>query len=218
MPSKDAGEDIAFFLYLVPLVAAIAYGVYEWVVIGPTSSTMPGLAYLIVSKSEYLFILALAAVCIGIIAETRAADSSQRESIVQANTFRLQILAIVVLIISFAAALSVSDYNLGGAAVLFIAGRYPLIFAFFLIGMSLLLSAKQFMGNAKLSSLPEIIGLILLVLSPVIFYGSLKVHISYAASSVAALILAIIGLVFLSGGSRMFLKRQTKPAQATQAS
>ncbi|MGH2639923.1 MAG: hypothetical protein ACRDF4_11700, partial [Rhabdochlamydiaceae bacterium] len=66
MPSKDFGEDVSFFLYLVPIVASIIYGAYEWAAISH-ASTMPELAYLIVAKSQYLFLLSVVAICIGVI-------------------------------------------------------------------------------------------------------------------------------------------------------
>ena len=68
MPSKDFGEDAAFLLYLVPVVASIVYGIAEWVAQGSTS-TMPPAAYLIVSKSSYLFLIALVYICAAIALE-----------------------------------------------------------------------------------------------------------------------------------------------------
>ena len=108
MSSKDRGEDVAFFLYLVPIVASIIYGVYEWYTIAHTSA-MPFLAYTIVAKSEYLFLVSLVAICLAIIIEVRSTSISQREGIVKDNSTRLQILAVAVLIVSFAASLSVAE-------------------------------------------------------------------------------------------------------------
>ena len=217
MPSKDFGEDAAFFLYLVPVVASIVYGAYEWAVVARTS-TMPPTAYLIVAKSPYLFMVSLIAILAAIILEVRSANLTERNAIIQANTLRLQVLAVVVLIISFAAAISTADYNLANAFAYFLNGRYPIIFAFFCIGISFLLTPRQIMGNAKLASLPEIAGLILLVLSPVVFYGALKIHFSFPVAFVASLIIGIIGLVLLFGGSNWIGKKpqQAKPAETPQ--
>jgi hypothetical protein len=214
MPSKDSGEDIAFFLYLVPVIGAIAYGIYEWATLAHTSS-MPALAYLIVSKSQYLFLISLVAICAAIVIEVRSANVPEREGVIRENSGRLLWLAIAVLIISLAAAISVGNYNLANGFVVFIQGRYPIIYAFFMAGISLLLSPKQILGNARRSSLPEILGMILLVASPVIFYGSLKIKLPFAASAVAAIIVAIIGLVLLLGLSSRVAKRPKtlEPAQ-----
>jgi hypothetical protein len=217
MPSRDSAEDIVFFLYLVPIVASIIYGVYEWAVTAK-SSTMPPTAYLIVSKSPELFILALVAICGAIIIDVHSASLSERNAVIQTNTLRLQVLAVAVLVISFAAALSTADYNFGNAASFFVNGRYALIFAFFLIGLSILLIPKQVFGNIRLTSVPELVGLILLVAAPVIFYGGLKVHLSFAASAGGALIVAILGIFLLFAGPSLFGKKQPKTAEPPKVS
>ena len=217
MSSKERGEDMAFFLYLVPVVASIVYGVYEWYSIAH-ASTMPFLAYEIVAKSQYLFLLSLVAICLAIILEVRSASAAEREGIVKDNSGRLLLLAIAVLIISFAAALSVGNYNIGNAFSIFITGRYPFVYAFFLVGISLLLSPKQIIGNAKISSLPEIVGLLILTASPVIFYLGFKLKGGFGISAVAGILAAIVGLVLLVGGSSIFGKKKAKPVEAPQKS
>jgi len=215
MSSKDFGEDAAFLLYLVPVVASIIYGVYEWVVTAKTS-TMPSTAYLVVSKSPYLFLISVVAICLALILEVRSANLPERTGVVQANTTRLQILAVVVLIVSFLAALSTASYDFGTAFSFFVNGRYALIYAFFLIGISLLLSPKQVLGNIRLASIPDVLGLLLIVVSPVLFYGGLKVHLGFTASSIGALLVAIIGFVLLIAGSGLFGKKKQKPATTPQ--
>jgi len=215
MSSKDFGEDAAFLLYLVPVVASIIYGVYEWVVTAKTS-TMPSTAYLVVSKSPYLFLISVVAICLALILEVRSANLPERTGVVQANTTRLQILAVVVLIVSFLAALSTASYDFRTAFSFFVNGRYALIYAFFLIGISLLLSPKQVLGNIRLASIPDVLGLLLIVVSPVLFYGGLKVHLGFTASSIGALLVAIIGFVLLIAGSGLFGKKKQKPATTPQ--
>lgn len=207
MISKDTGEDVAFFLYLLPVVASVVFGVYEWSIL-PHTSAMPLLAYIIVVKSQYLFLLSLVAVCLAIIVEVRSASITEREALVKANSYRLLWLAIVILIVSLASSISAGEYNLANGLSIFVQGRYPLIYAFFLVGMSLLLSPKQLLGNAKLSSLPEILGLVFLVASPLIFYAGLKVKISFPLSAAAGILIAIVGLVLLLGISARMGKRK----------
>lgn len=213
MASKDFGEDIAFIMYLAPLVASIAYGAYEWLQIAHSSSTMPGRAYLIVSKSQYLFLVSVAVICIGIVVEVRTAGLTERPKVVQSNARRLQMAALAVLILSFAAALSAAHYNFGDAASIFIAGRYAIIFAFFLVGTSILLMPQEILGNFKLSSLPEILGLILLAISPLIFYGGVKVHMPFVGSASAALVIAVLGLVLLFRSVTTSKSKNAKPVE-----
>jgi len=215
MSSKDQGEDIAFLLYFVPIVVSIIYGVYEWYTVAHTSA-MPFLAYAIVAKSQYLFLVSLVAICVAIIIEVRSTSIPLREGIVKDNSTRLQILAVAVLIVSFAASLSVANYSFVNAFSIFIVGRYPLIYAFFLVGISLLLSPRQILGNAKISSLPEIIGLVLLTASPVIFYLGYKVHLSFVASAVAGLVAAIVGIVLVVSGPALFGKKTPKSVVTNQ--
>ncbi|MDG6906607.1 MAG: hypothetical protein JRN20_12565 [Nitrososphaerota archaeon] len=215
MLSKDQGEDIAFFLYLLPIVASIVYGIYEWYSIGRTSA-MPYLAYAIVAKSQYLFLTSLIAICAAIIVEVRTTGLPQRDLIVGDNTSRLQILAIVVLVVSLAAAISVGGYNIPNGISVFVNGRYPLIYAFFLVGISLLLSPRQILGNAKASSIPEILGLLLLVAAPVVFYLGTRVHLPFGVSAVSGLVVAIVGIALVGGGSRIFGRKAAKQVAAPQ--
>ncbi len=154
MSSNDFGEDAAFLLYLVPVVAAIIYGAIDWATTSGANGAMPQTAYLDVSKSPYLFLISVAAICLAIILEVRSTSVTERNGIIQANTLRLQILAVIVLIISLAAAISAADYNVANGFLVFINGRYAFIYAFFLIGISLLLAPRQVLGNLKVASIP----------------------------------------------------------------
>lgn len=212
MNSRELGEDISFFLYLVPVVAGIVYFAYEWYVAAQSSSNTIGLAYLIVSKSPYLFLLSVVAVCAAIIMEVRTANAADRETVIQSNSYRLLILAVVVLIASFIGAYSLSGNDFGIASALFVAGREVFIFAFLLILISIFLNPKEVYGNARLNSLPEVIGLVLLAASPALFYVSLKASISYAASSILGLVAFVIGLTLVSW-SRLEKRKQVVTAK-----
>ena len=216
MPSRDLAEDTSFFLYLAPIVASIIYGAYEWNVIGHGSSTMPGVAYLIVSKSPYLYLFSIIVVFAALLIEVRGAPSSQRESVIVSNATRLQILSVVVLIISFAAALSSSNYDFANGFSVFIAGRYALIFAFSIVLFSLLLAPRQMIGTAKMSSVAEIIGLLLLAASPVVLYGEIKVHIDFGVSAIVAIIVAIIGAYLFFNNTRLMQRRTSQPTKSAQ--
>jgi hypothetical protein len=209
---KDIGEDTSFFLYLAPIVASIVYGVYEWLVISPKSHAFPSRAYLIVSKSPYLFLFSLVVICLAIIVELNFAEPSTRSGIILANTRRLQYLAVVVLIISYAAAVSAANYSFGDGALIFINGRYAIIYAFFLIGISVLLNPHEIFGNFKISMLPEVLGLVLLVAAPLVLWVTWKYgHFPFAGSAGSALVVGILGLVLLIWST---MARKPKPVQA----
>ncbi len=215
MSSKDYGEDAAFLLYLVPIVVSIIYGAVDWAETAK-SSTMPPAAYLDVSKSPYLFLVSLVAICLAVILEVRAANSPERNGIVQANITRMQILAVVVLIISFLASVSAGGYDLPTAFSLFVGGRYALIYAFFLIGLSLLLAPKQVLGNFKAASLPDIVGMLLVAGAPVLFYLAIKIHLRISISAIGSLIVGVLGIILLLTGSSLFGKKSSQPQTQKQ--
>jgi hypothetical protein len=218
LPSKDFGEDVSFLLYLVPVVVSIIYGAVEWAVVSATS-TMSETAYLVVSKSPYLFLISLVSICLAVILEVRSANAPERNGIVEANTQRLQILAVIVLVISFLASISAGGYNLIIAISLFVAGRYAIIYAFFLIGFSVLLSPKEVLGNLRVASIPDVLGLLFVVASPVLFYLGIKVHLDFAVSALGGLIVGIIGFVLLFSEGTLFTKKQgTQVVQKQPAS
>jgi hypothetical protein len=217
--TAESAEDAAFLLYLAPVIAAIVYGVIEWVRFGPRSTSMPGVAYVVVSKDPFLFLGAIICVCAGFIIELRATAVDHRQSIISMNSTRMQILAISVLIISFAAGISAAGYDLAGGAGDFLLGRYALIFAFFLLGFSILLSPKQLIGNVKISVAPEFVGMLLMAASPFVFYAALKIHVPFSAAGTLGIIVLLIGVAVVFAGPRVFRRppktRQEKVAAAT---
>jgi hypothetical protein len=210
--SDDRSEDAAFFLYLVPIAASIIYGVYEWYHFGPKSHSMPGLAYVVVSKDPYLFLGSLAAVCLGFILELRGTPINERTNAISANSKRMQILAIIVLVISYAAGISAGGYSLANGTSNFLIGRYALIFAFFLIGLSVVIAPKQILGNVKIGVVPEFIGLLLMAASPFLYYGATKLKLPFSAAASVGIIVLIIGVAVLVVGPRI-LKKPTKAVE-----
>ena len=215
MTTEDFAEDLSFLLYLVPLAASIIYGAYEWYSISRSSADLPGLAYLIVSKSPYLFLVSVAAILAALVIEVRGTALMERIRVVESNSTRMQVLAVAVLILSFAAALSVANYDVGNAFAVFIAGRYALIFSFGMVVLSLLLAPKQIVGSARASSLAEVIGLLLVVAAPVILYASIKIHLPFAIAAIASIVVAILGLYLFFNNTRIFGKKQEKRSVQT---
>jgi hypothetical protein len=220
MNSKDLSEDAAFFLYLAPIIAAIVYGAVEWYKVSRTSHEMPLLAYLIVAKDPYLFLFSIAAICAAIVIEVRATNYEDRTRVILANTTRMQILGVVVILISFAAALSNAGYaDVGTAFGVFLNGRFALIFGFFLLGTSILLAPSQLIGRAGTNMFVELIGLLLIGLSPAVLYGATRIHIPLSASAGAATIVFIVGLYVVISGTKLFTRKSTSaPAVALQPS
>ena len=119
----------------------------------------------------------------------------------------MQILSVIVLIVALAAAISVGNYNLGNGISVFIAGRYALIFAFSLVGISILLVPRQILGTARANAYAEILGLLLIVAAPVVLYVGLKVHLSFGASAIGGIVVGIIGILLFLNNSKLFKKK-----------
>jgi hypothetical protein len=216
MPARDIAEDASFLLYFVPIVVSIVYGAYEWSVVSHTSSTMPVLSYLVVSKSPILYIVSIVAVCAALIIDVSSTPSAERTVVMSANASRMQILSVVVLLVSLAGALSVANYNLANGFSFFIAGRYALIYALSILGLSILLVPRQMLGTARASSYAEILGLLLMGASPVVLYAAYKVHLGFGISAIGAIVVAILGGYLFFNNTRLFGKRPERaPASPT---
>ena len=210
MVSREIGEDVSFLLYFVPIVASIVYGIYEWSAVAHSGNSMSGLAFLIVSKSPYLYLISIISVCAALVIDVSSAPPSQRDSLLGVNASRMQILSVVVLIVTLAAAISAGSYNLVNGLSVFIAGRYALIFAFSLVAISILLVPKQILGTARASSYAEILGLILIAAAPVVLYLGIKAHLSFGVSAIAAIAIGIIGIYLYMNSSKLFAKKPEK--------
>ena len=213
MVSRDLGEDISFLLYFVPSVISIAYGIYEWYSVGRGSGTMPGTAYLIVSKSPYLYLISMVAVCAALVIDVASTPVNEREPVLGINAARMQILSVIVIIVSLAAAISVGGYNLSTGFSDFIEGRYALIFSFSLVAISILLVPKQILGSARPSAYGEVLGLLLIVAAPIVLYLALKASINFDVSAILAIVVGLIGLYVYTNSSKLFRKKpETAPA------
>jgi len=213
---RDLFEDSSFFLYIAPIVVAIAYGIYEWNELGKGSGTMPQLAYFIVTKSPYLFLVSIVLICVAIMLDVQGANPAERDKVITANSIRLIYLAIAVIIVSFLAAINVVGYtDLAQAFANFLNGRFPLIFGFLLIGTSILLTLNQLIGRSNMTAVYEVVGLLLLAASPAVLYGALRIHLPFSVAFGGSIVSFALGMFLLLSGRR--LTQRPKTASVVQA-
>jgi hypothetical protein len=218
---KEVAEDVTFFLYLAPIVASIVYGAYEWFVIDRASHDFPRVAYLIVARDPYLFVFSVATICAGLAIEATAASSNEVTSTISANSTRMIGLAVVVLIVSFAGALSAAGYSdIGIASSYFLEGRSAIVYAFFMAGFSILISRRQILGNLNTGLVIEVVGLLVAALSPFALYAGTLIHLSFYKSAIIALVLLAVGASLLATKDRIVtrLKARPKPTSASTES
>jgi hypothetical protein len=191
---KARSEDYSTILYLVPFVAAVIYGLVEWVLTG-LSLELPTSVYLTVTRDPYLFVLGSLAVMLGLIIEVNGTDPAARPAKLSSLAGTLQSLAVASLVLVLFFAWYANGFiDLAGAASVFIVGRYGLVFPAILILMSYLISSQ-----IRIESFftRKSIGLIALLLVPASLYEVGRRNL--AAGVGVALILLLAGLgIFLS--------------------
>lgn len=201
MSIKGRSEDYSTLLYLVPIVAAVVYGLVLWVQAG-ISPTLPSSVYLTVTRDPYLFILGSLAVMLGIVVEVRGTDLQARQAKLASLGNTLQSMAAAILIIILFFAWYANGFtDLGGMATDFIVGRYGLVFPAVLVLLSYLISARirfaSFFNRKALA-------LIAVLLVPVPLYELGKRNVFAGL---------VVSLLMLGGGLAIYLAPDKKPIQ-----
>jgi hypothetical protein len=219
LKNEDIAEDVPFLLYLFPTLASIVYGILEWYVIGGgfKSWSMPVNAFITVSKSQYLFLGSISAILIAIYVEVRLSGKERAFKIITDNSRRLEWLALITLVISFAASESVASYSpdLSVAAVYFMEGRYALIFSLFLILIAFLIMPATTMEFKEMVRPRELASLAILVISPFVYFLGYRFGYGIPAAGVSILLVALGGssLYFALRPKREEPKKIPKPAE-----
>ncbi|MEE6245867.1 MAG: hypothetical protein VX368_00920 [Thermoproteota archaeon] len=187
-------EDFSYFLFFLPIIAS---GILT-IIATLEFSTFNTQVYLAVTRNSYLFIFSIAIVCAATILELKY-SSDDAKSTLNKNSSRMQILAISVLLLSafgslFSLGSDSSSYNF---LILFVSARFPLMFSALLIILSSFITF-QFRTDVNVQgSFKSIIGLVVLLLSPVYLYVGHTIQLSSSILFVTSFSLVIIGLGLL---------------------
>ena len=187
-------DDFSYFLFFLPIIAS---GILT-IIATLEFSTFNTQVYLAVTRNSYLFIFSIAIVCAATILELNY-SSEDAKSTLNKNSSRMQILAISVLLLSaFGSLFSIgSDSSSYNFLILFVSARFPLMFSALLIILSSFITF-QFRTDVNVQgSFKSIIGLVVLIFSPVYLYVGHTIQLSSSILFVTSFSLVIIGLGLL---------------------
>ena len=194
----ETTENISFILYLVPLISSTIYAISLWTSEG-LSLTLPETVYLSVTKDPYLFLISFLAICCAVLIEVFGSSKESRLSRIETNSKQIQILAVI----SFSAAvLSVwstigYSFDISRTLQILLAGRYALIFPLMLFILAFLLNTSLKFNLLSFNNLMKNASFILMIASPLIFYGLWRIHVPWEGIISITLITLIIGVALI---------------------
>jgi len=198
LQKAETTENISFILYLVPLISSTIYAISLWTSEG-LSSTLPETVYLSVTKDPYLFLISFLAICCAVLIEVFGSSKESRLSRIETNSKQIQILAVI----SFSAAVlsvwSTIGYSFDISRILqiLLAGRYALIFPLMLFILAFLLNTSLKFNLLSFNNLMKNASFILMIASPLIFYGLWRIHVPWEGIISITLIILIIGVALI---------------------
>ena len=198
LQKAETTENISFILYLVPLISSTIYAISLWASEG-LSSTLPETVYLSVTKDPYLFLIGFLAICCAVLIEVFGSSKESRLSRIETNSKQIQILAVI----SFSAAvLSVwstigYSFDISRTLQILLAGRYALIFPLMLFILAFLLNTSLKFNLLSFNNLMKNASFILMIASPLIFYGLWRIHVPWEGIISITLIILIIGVALI---------------------
>lgn len=158
--------DVALLLYAAPFILNFVYALYVWFGVG-FSAVMPQIVYLEVTQSPYIFLAGFAAVSLAVVLDFDAEPPNVRKSATSALSRRLQLIALVSVVLAFITAWYSAGGDLGTGVLNMVDGRYPLVFPAVLVFFSFLILPSVRLQGANQKNLLVII---LLVASPAALY------------------------------------------------
>ena len=198
LQKAETTENISFILYLVPLISSTIYAISLWASEG-LSLTLPETVYLSVTKDPYLFLVGFLAICCAVLIEVFGSSKESRLSRIETNSKQIQILAVI----SFSAAvLSVwstigYSFDISRTLQILLAGRYALIFPLMLFILAFLLNTSLKFNLLSFNNLMKNASFILMIASPLIFYGLWRIHVPWEGIISITLITLIIGVALI---------------------
>jgi hypothetical protein len=158
--------DVALLLYVAPFILNFLYALYVWFGVG-FSAVMPQIVYLEVTQSPYIFLAGFAAVALAVVIDFDSESASSRKSATAVLSRRLQLIALVSVVLAFFSAWYSAGGNLGTGVLDMVDGRYPLVFPAVLVLLSFLILPSVRLQGANMKNLLVIL---LLVASPAALY------------------------------------------------
>ena len=185
---KDSVEDTTFILYIIPILLNGGYGLWSWVAGGADLAALQQ-AYSYLTREPLIFLAGLLAVCAAVILDTRYLSPLE---VVDERVTRLAFFCFIsALIIAMAA----TGFNLSSGLILFLRGRYALIFPALLMVLTFLFRVKVDLTQPK--GLWRGLSLILLLTSPLTLYLLWRTGAAWYMMFATSLILVVISLILM---------------------
>ena len=158
--------DVALLLYATPFILNFVYALYVWFGVG-LSAVLPQIVYLEVTQSPYVFLAGFAAVALAVVIDYDSEPASARKSSTVVLSRRLQIIALVSVVLAFVSAWYSAGGDLGTGVLNMVDGRYPLVFPAVLVFFSFLILPAVKLQGANSRNLAVIV---LLIATPAALY------------------------------------------------
>lgn len=201
MNQDEVAEDIAFLLYLLPMLASAGYALVLWVPRG-LSASLPEDIYLIVTKEPLVFLLGFSAICVALLIEMYILKTGSAQEKLASSSHKMQRLSIACVLLAALSAWSASGYsgNVGRTAALFLSGRYSLIFPLLTLITSFVLTAPR-VRDVQRKAVVDALSVGALIVSPVLLYFTWRVGLPWTMSFGVSLLVLGAGLATIVYGN-----------------
>lgn len=188
----DLVEDISFFLYLIPVTVYLVYTVYNLTILNITYVDN----YLSVARNPIWFVLSLLAISISFIFQIQSVNKDERQKILSIHSKRMRMIGIVIIVLSLAEAILVSDVQTNPAG-LFLTARFPILFTSIMFLQSAFIQIP-FSLQTKEKFTRNLLSSILIIAGPITYYIGDMLNLPFLISLSIALMLVIFGIILFS--------------------
>ena len=186
---KDSVEDAAFILYIIPILLNGGYGLWSWVA-GGADLTALQQVYINLTREPVIFLVGLIAVCVAVVLDARYLSPIED---VERRVTRLAVFCFITALII---ALLSTGFNLSRGLILFLQGRYALIFPALLMVLTFLFKVRG-LSSTSLRGVGRWLSLLLLLVAPLTLYLLWRLGAVWYAVFTVPLILVIASLALM---------------------
>jgi len=186
---KDSVEDAAFILYIIPILLNGGYGLWSWVAVGADLAALQQV-YINLTREPVIFLVGLIAVCVAVVLDARYLSPIED---VERRVTRLAVFCFITALII---ALLSTGFNLSRGLILFLQGRYALIFPALLMVLTFLFKVRG-LSSTSLRGVGRWLSLLLLLVAPLTLYLLWRLGAVWYAVFTVPLILVIASLALM---------------------
>jgi len=186
---KNSIEDAAFILYIAPILLNGGYGLWSWVTEGADLTALQQV-YITLTREPLIFVAGLLAVCVAVVLDARYLSP------IEDVDRRVTRLAVFCFITALIIALLSTGFSLSRGLILFLQGRFALIFPALLMVLSFLFRVR-WVSSTSLKNAGRGLSLLLLLISPLTLYLLWRLGAVWYAVLVVPLLLIIASIILM---------------------